>query len=201
MLCLLTSNGQYLNNSASQRGPGSRGVEDMVKAQPGEMPTYRQSTPQSLAQTLSIPSGALRSGPSHRQEQRVKQNMGTFEIFLSPSIANLVCTDLLCVIHIWTFRRSIQLVLFGMVLWFLCLLAGDGGDVSGIPSGLVELSENPLTPMVSLTLYMYNLAKSIRFTVKSCHLWITIWETFSATWVWAVLWTSLGLTFITVRWD
>lgn len=124
MLCLLTSNVQYLNNLASRRGPGSRGRmwwrPNLAKRQLAVI-----TQPQAWPQTLSIPSGVLCSGPSHRPEQRVKWNTGTFEISPSPPIANVVWVELLYVIYIRTFRCSIQLALFGMILWFLCLLAEE----------------------------------------------------------------------------
>lgn len=146
MLCLLTSNVQYLNNSASPSRPGSFG-EDRVKAQPGKMPTCSHNTSPRLAPDTihSIWSSSVR--PSPRQEQRVEWNTrGHGKLPCHFPLLIWFAQKLLCVIYIWTFRCSTS---WYSLAWFfefwVCLEVGDGGNISRSPSRTsVELLWNAI---------------------------------------------------------
>lgn len=132
----------------------------------GETPTCSHNTTPSRAPgaICSIWSFLLRTKPQPRAEGQMEH--GAFEISLSPSVANVVCLELLRIIYIWTFRCSTQLVLFGTILWFLCLVAGErGGRFWNTLRTQVELPENPPAPLLSLPLDLCPLARNVQFTV------------------------------------
>ena len=165
MLCLLTSNVQYLNNSASRNGPGSL-WEDRAKAQRGKRPTCSLNiTPRLTPDTVhAIWSSLVR--PSHRRSRGFEWNTQGHWTF--PSHFPLLpwfAQSLPCVIATWTFRCSVQLALFGLTLWFCVWRLRGGGDVSRMPS---RTSVELLWDSIHSLWYPWhdNLAESIWFTVK-----------------------------------
>ena len=189
MLCLLTSNVQYLNNSASWNGPGSW-REDRVKAQHGERPTCSLNiTPRLAPDTVhAIWSSWVRLSHSRGFEWNT-QGPRTFPSHF-PSLTRFA-QSLPCVTATWTFRCSVQLALFGVILWFCIWRLWGEGDVSRMPSRTsVELLWNSIHSLW----YPWhdNLAEGICFYSQEA--WV--WEASVAIRVQAVLWTSLGLTFL-----
>lgn len=90
MLCLLTSNVQHSNNSSSPSELGSlRRTEGRPVWQ--EAKFLSQHIPWLNPEALSVPSGALWPGFSHRQKQGVKQGPCRHKIFPYLILGQIFC--------------------------------------------------------------------------------------------------------------